>query len=99
MTHVMFYLGRRQHDTWKANLILRWSPKEIEVIRQSGKFYTFVDRLSQYWLSSTGLQANQTEESWSQLCFILINLMKVRGKEDVKKRAPVSSAPWKESLQ
>lgn len=34
----MFYLGRRQHDTWKANLILRWSPKEIEVIRQSGNF-------------------------------------------------------------
>lgn len=27
----MFYLGRRQHDTWKANLILRWSPKELKL--------------------------------------------------------------------
>lgn len=54
----MFYLGRKQYDTWKANLILRWFPKEIEAIRQSGKFHTSVDCPSQYWLSSTALQAN-----------------------------------------
>jgi len=60
----MFYLGRKQYDTWKANLILRRFPKEIEAIRQSGKFHTSVDCPSQYWLSSTALQANQAEESW-----------------------------------